>query len=237
MQRAKAYGIDAFALNIGTDYFTDTQLGYAYTSAANNGMKVFLSIDFNFWSTNSATTVGQKVAQYGSQSAQLLVDGKVFVSSFVGDGVDVTALRNAAGTPIYFAPNFNPGYGTSLSSIDGALNWMGWPNNGNNRAPSTGQSGTVEAGDSQYTSALNGKDYIAPVSPWFFTHYGAEVSYSKNWLFPGDLLWYQRWNALLTMNARFVEIISWNDFGESHYVGPLSSPHTDDGASKWVNDM
>ena len=39
------------------------------------------------------------------------------------------------------------------------------------------------------------------------------------------------------MNTRFVEIISWNDFGESHYVGPLSSLHTDDGASKWVNDM
>ena len=39
------------------------------------------------------------------------------------------------------------------------------------------------------------------------------------------------------MSPRFVEIVSWNDYGESHYVGPLSSPHTDDGASKWVNDM
>ena len=26
-------------------------------------------------------------------------------------------------------------------------------------------------------------------------------------------------------------------YGESHYIGPLSSPHTDDGGSKWVNDM
>lgn len=29
----------------------------------------------------------------------------------------------------------------------------------------------------------------------------------------------------------------WNDYGESHYVGPLNSPHIDDGNSKWVNDM
>lgn len=161
MQRAKAYGIDAFALNIGTDYFTDTQLGYAYASATNNGMKCFISFDFNFWSTGSASSVGQKVAQYANSPAQLKVDGKVFVSSFVGDGLDVAALRNAAGTPIYFAPNFHPSYGTSLASVDGASNWMGWPNNGNNRAPDPGQTGTVEAGDASYMSALNGKGYIA----------------------------------------------------------------------------
>ncbi|KAJ9478486.1 hypothetical protein VN97_g13194, partial [Penicillium thymicola] len=42
MKRAKYVGIDAFALNIGTDSYTDTQLGFAYQSAANNGMKVFI---------------------------------------------------------------------------------------------------------------------------------------------------------------------------------------------------
>jgi hypothetical protein len=34
-----------------------------------------------------------------------------------------------------------------------------------------------------------------------------------------------------------VEIITWNDYGESHYIGPLSSKHGDDGNSKWTNDM
>lgn len=34
-----------------------------------------------------------------------------------------------------------------------------------------------------------------------------------------------------------MEIITWNDYGESHYIAPLSSNHEDDGASKWVNDM
>lgn len=49
------------------------------------------------------------------------------------------------------------------------------------------------------------------VSPWFSTHFGNEVSYSKNWVFPGDLLWYHRWNELLTLKPRFIEIITWND--------------------------
>ncbi|KAL8695817.1 MAG: hypothetical protein Q9224_003137 [Gallowayella concinna] len=74
-------------------------------------------------------------------------------------------------------------------------------------------------------------------SPWFFTHYGAEVSYSKNWVFPADLLWYNRWTEILKLAPQYVEIITWNDYGESHYIGPLLSPHYDDGNSKWVNDM
>lgn len=237
MQRAKACGIDAFALNIGTNSFTDTQLGYAYTSAQNNGMKVFLSFDFAWWSTSDSNAIGTMIAQYADKPAQLVVDNKVFVSSFVGDGLNVAAVRSASGRSLYFVPNFSPYVSSDFSAVDGAFNWMGWPNNGRNRAPAAGQTGTVEAGDQKYISALNGKDYLAPVSPWFFTHYGTEVSYSKNWLFPGDRLWFDRWTQLLTMGPRFIEIISWNDYGESHYVGPLSSPHYDDGASKWVNDM
>ncbi len=78
---------------------------------------------------------------------------------------------------------------------------------------------------------------ITAASPWFSTHFGSEVDYSKNWVFPGDLLWYARWLEILTMSPNYVEIVTWNDYGESHYVGPLSSLHNDDGGSKWVNDM
>lgn len=121
MQRAKAYGIDAFALNIGLDSYTDTQLGFAYQSAANNGMKVFLSFDFSYWQTNNGTGVGQKIAQYAGQSAQLQVNGRPFASSFIGDGVDVNAIRAGAGSNVYFVPNFHPN--TDTSALDGALSW------------------------------------------------------------------------------------------------------------------
>ncbi|CEJ55791.1 Putative Function: mutA of P. purporogenum hydrolysis 1 (Precursor) [Penicillium brasilianum] len=236
MKRAKDAGIDAFALNIGTDSYTDTQLVFAYESAAKNGMQVFLSFDFNWWNVGQGSAVGAKVKQYADQPAQLKVDGKVFVSSFSGDSVDVNAMNSAAGQELFFAPNFHPGQG-NFDAVQGALNWMAWPNNGNNKAPTAGQTLSVIQGDEAYNKALNGKPYIAPVSPWFSTHFGSEVSYSKNWVFPSDLLWYDRWREILALGPRFVEIITWNDYGESHYVGPLSSPHTDDGASKWVMDM
>lgn len=82
MQRAKSLGIDAFALNIGIDSYTDAQLNYAYESAANNNMKVFISFDFNWlvcvnritqpqcannitfrWTTSQGTAVGQLIGK------------------------------------------------------------------------------------------------------------------------------------------------------------------------------
>ncbi|KAL7817948.1 carbohydrate-binding module family 24 protein [Trichoderma aethiopicum] len=234
---AKAAGIDAFALNIGTDSYTDQQLEYAYTSAANNGMKVFISFDFNWWSTGDAAGVGAKVKQYAGHPAQLQVDGRPFVSSFAGDGLDANAMKAASGVNPYFVPNFHPGQ-SSTDGIDGAFSWQAWDTNGNNKAPTPGANVTVAQGDASYKSWLgSGKTYMAPVSPWFFTHYGPEVSYSKNFLFPGGSLWFDRWQEILTGNFNFVEIITWNDFGESHYVSPLSSKHGDDGGSKWANDM
>ncbi|KAJ6621002.1 putative alpha-1,3-glucanase/mutanase [Mycena sp. CBHHK59/15] len=254
MQRAKGLGIDAFALNIGVDPYTDQQLGFAYESANNNGMKVFISFDFNWYNTGQGAAVGAKIAQYAGFPAQLMVNGKVFASSFAGDFLDLADLRAAAGRDVFFAPNYHPGQG-DFGAIDGALNWLGWENNGNNKAPSGGNTVTVDAGDRSYISALGGKGYIArklfsrlwhvyqiesmstAASAWFSTHFGPEVSYSKNWVFPSDLLWYKRWVEILALQPTFVEIVTWNDYGESHYIGPLHSPHTDDGSSKWVNDM
>lgn len=250
-QLAKDLGIDAFALNIGTDDFVDEQLGYAYASAANNDMKVFISFDFNWFDpSTSAETVGQMIAKYGTEPAQLLIDGAVFASSFTGDGLDVATVRSSAGVNVFFAPNFHPTETADPSAhIDAALNWSGWDSDGQNKAPTAATPNvTVLDGDKTYKDWLSTRSdssltkraeskYIAPISPWFSTHYGAEVSYSKNFVFPSDLLWFNRWNEILTLAPQYVELITWNDYGESHYIGPLSSPHFDDGASKWANDM
>ena len=127
MIRAKNYGIDAFALNIGVDSYTDEQLGYAYASAASNGMKVFISFDFNWYSVSSdAQLVGEKIKNYANESAQLILDGKVVASSYLGDGLDVPAMRQAAApTEVFWAPNIHTYYGIeNFEEADAALNWM-----------------------------------------------------------------------------------------------------------------
>lgn len=242
MKRAKAAGIDAFALNIAKDDYTDRQLNFAYESAANNGMKVFISFDYNYFQTGENEQVGAKLKEYCSKPGQLQVDGKCFASSFNGDNdpsklFNAKTIRAAAGTDLYLVPNLSPGGirdATSVDDIDGAFNWIAWDSNGANRAPTASVNISTSDNDARYTQWLGGKPYMAPVSPWFFTRFD-----SKAWVFPGDLLWFRRWNEILKLAPQMLEIITWNDYGESHYVGSdaTTSKHNDDGSSAWANNM
>ncbi len=45
--------------------------------------------------------------------------------------------------------------------------------------------------------------------------------YRKNWLWRSDSLWFDRWVHVMYLQPEYVEIITWNDFGESHHIGPL----------------
>jgi hypothetical protein len=253
---AKATGIDAFALNMGPDV-DNTQLGYAYESAARAGIKVFISFDFNdgLFSTGDPSAVGNRIKTFKDQPAQLKIDNKPFVSTFAGTGLNVAAVEAAAGGDIFFLPNWY--VGNDKTGTDGFFNCkldlfgrflrsmltssshigMGWPSDGKNGPGTTGPANDIW-GDAAYVNHIGSKDrYMAPISPWFSTHYGDWVSYQKNWVFQSNDLWFTRWNDILKLAPRFVEIVTWNDYGESAYVGPLSARHDDDGHSKWINDM
>lgn len=243
MKKAKAAGIDAFALNIAKDDYTDTQLNYAYESAANNDMKVFISFDYNYFATDENVAVGAKLKTYCAKSGQLKINNKCFVSSFNGDNdpaklFDAKTIRAAAGVDLYLVPNLSPHNTATAAStvedIDGAFSWAAWDSNGQNRAPSNGINITTSNQDSAYTTWLGDKPYMAPVSPWFFTNLP-----SKAWTFPSDLLWFTRWNQILALAPPMLEILIWNDFGESHYIGadPDTDTHTDDGSSAYTAHM
>ncbi|KAG6831948.1 hypothetical protein H0H92_006549 [Tricholoma furcatifolium] len=79
--------------------------------------------------------------------------------------------------------------------------------------------------------------YMAAVSPWFFTHYGPD-SYNKNFIYLSDQhLYSKRWESLIDTRDQIdiVQIISWNDYGESHYVGPIKGAQPNSQA--WVDGM
>jgi len=109
-----------------------------------------------------------------------------------------------------------------------------------------------DSDDQSYKSALGSKPYMLvdssmdarsesnssrmPVSPWFFTNL---PQYSKNWLWRGDDLWHDRWQQVLDIQPALVEILTWNDYGESHYIGPLppSESAIPTGANWYVDGM
>ncbi|KZM23835.1 hypothetical protein ST47_g4999 [Ascochyta rabiei] len=47
-----------------------------------------------------------------------------------------------------------------------------------------------------------------------------DASY-KNWLWRGEALWYERWVQALHVQPEWIQISSWNDYGESHYIAHI----------------
>ncbi|EIW78824.1 glycoside hydrolase family 71 protein [Coniophora puteana RWD-64-598 SS2] len=239
MKLAQSIGIDGFALNIGKDGYNDQQLGYAYDAAAALNFSVFISFDFHYWTNDDVAAIAQNLTAYSAKPAQFKVGEAAFVSSFVGDGYDWGSTATQAGIQLYACPNWQSGSFAGASGVSCGFSWNAWASENNSPID---QNITTD-GDNAYISALGSMPYMMPISPWFNTHYGPAPSYDKNWIFYSDWQWNLRWQQALQLAPQFLEILTWNDFGESHYIGPLHPDNTDvyaggaTGAVQWVTGM
>ncbi|KAK7689670.1 hypothetical protein QCA50_007465 [Cerrena zonata] len=238
---APSKGIDGFALNFGPDNWQAVQVSNAYIAAINQGFKMFLSFDMSAWACQSASDadgIRQFVNGYNGHPNQVYIDGKMLVSTFSGEqcGFGTRDLNTgwwntikAGMPPTYFVPAFfaNPGDFGGLTAIDGAFNWnSAWP---------SGDFDIDFGNDQTWINDLGGRGYMAGVSPWFFTHYGPQ-SFNKNWIYRADdWLWASRWEELIQNRGQvsFAQVISWNDYSESHYVGPIDGVQPNSQA--WVD--
>ncbi|KAL2814367.1 glycosyl hydrolase family 71-domain-containing protein [Aspergillus cavernicola] len=225
---AKSSLIDAFALNTGHGMNHTTQsLNDAFTAAEELDFKLFFSLDYSGagpWPKNS---VIELLKRYTGRSAYFQHDGKPLVSTFegfqhAGDWADIKSeVSSDVEGCCFFIPDWTsvgPRRATSSSSssssaavpvIDGLMSWDAWPDGANPMNTSE---------DLEYMSNLASRPYIMPVSPWFYTNL---KQFNKNWVWRGDDLWYTRWQQVLEVQPEYVEILTWNDYGESHYIGPL----------------
>jgi hypothetical protein len=121
---AKNVGIDGFALNIGTDDYTDAQLALAYEVAETVGFDLFISFDMQA-SSWDATTVSGYINLYKNSSAQFKVNDLPFVSTFEGPSwaSNWATVRSSTGG-IYLVPDWASlgatQVGAQKSLIDGA---------------------------------------------------------------------------------------------------------------------
>ncbi|PQE27415.1 Glycoside hydrolase family 71 protein [Rutstroemia sp. NJR-2017a BVV2] len=230
MSYAQEIGIDAFALNCASiDSYTPTQLALAYQAASEVGFHVFISFDFAYWNNGNTNNITDYMNKYASHPGQMQYNGGAVVSTFVGDSFNWAPVKAGTNHSIFAIPMMqDPIEVTYLQTgFDGAFSWLAWPTDGGNSII-PGPMTTVW--DDKFLKNLAGKPYMAPVSPWFSTHFN-----SKNWVFISEELITDRWNQMLTMQPALIEIISWNDYGESHYIAPAEPHHTDDGSSQWAD--
>lgn len=221
MALAQAAHIDGFALNIRMgDETAAIAISRAFPAAENRGFKLFFSFDYAGGGPWDIQTIEVFLKGYGVSPAHYKHNGKPLASTFEGPDNADDWIRIKQNTNAFFVPDWSSlGAKAALEKSPGVPNglfsWASWP---------WGDMDMTTYTDASYLQYLNGLPYMMPVSPWFYTNL---PGYNKNWIWRGDDLWYDRWQQVLFVQPEWVQIITWNDFGESSYIGPTHPEEMD----------
>ncbi|WVF69229.1 hypothetical protein IAT40_004005 [Kwoniella sp. CBS 6097] len=239
---AEATSLDGLALNLGPEDWQLHQAQRAYAlGSSRHHLKLFLSLDLNVLPPDPAVLVDKVLQIVGSgKDAQLRWGGGVVLSTFSGQQMDdgwidvIAGVEKGLHEKVFFWPSlFLPPHEILAKDyVHGAFNWNGaWP---------MGNHTTSLAEDKPFLE--HAKPYMAAVSPLFFTHYGTEGQWAwdKNWIYRSDdLLLPSRFQQLLSLPAdqapSIIQVISWNDYGESHYIAPILGAQP--GSESWTDGM
>ncbi|KAK7472366.1 hypothetical protein VKT23_000483 [Stygiomarasmius scandens] len=256
IQLAADSNIDGFALNVGKERWQMSRVADCFEAASRAGARILFFLSFDMSSIpaeteSDAQLLLEYLEKFGHHEKMFRISGKVVVSTFAGENslfgqpsLDSAwrfikqHLQDAIRIQVHYLPSLfiDPARYREMPCLDGVFHWNGgWPvhlHSGSSRRE-------IECprldSDREHISHLDGRTYMAAVSPWFFTHYGPD-SWDKNWIYRGDdWLFVRRWDFLI-QNRRvidIVQIISWNDYGESHYLGPIRGAQPN--SESWVN--
>ncbi|KAL5381236.1 hypothetical protein DPSP01_007229 [Paraphaeosphaeria sporulosa] len=215
---AKNLGLDAFALNLDSlDSWATETVGHLFDQADDSGFDLFFSFDHNHFS--SPSEYADFLKPFLSRPSYFKYAGKPLVSTFNGESVtdDNWASFKAAVGDILLIPGFSaavpsPDFFAARNSLDGVFNWNSWPD------ASAGKADVSDADDSTYLSAAHGagKLFIMGVSPLQFKHIDSS---DNNWYRRGEGNLELRLEQALTLQPDMIELQTWNDAGESHYMG------------------
>lgn len=239
-------GIAAFALNIGqpsAGWATDA-INQLFTAAKANNFKLFFSLDLA--QNKDAYAYSGLLKQYAGNDAYYKAGPNKlpFLSTFSAQGTDANYWTSFLGsfgqTKFYFVPNFddtpnyfdNPGNWMNdwAKAVDGVFSWeTAWPRN------SDTPSNVSSVQDEKVLKAAHAKQkaYMMPLSTLQYKHWD-----SSHWYRPGEVNMPQRMTEILDMGDRadYVEIITWNDGGESHYIGTLRMEGIDKSMVEYANN-
>ncbi|KAK3687975.1 mutanase [Podospora appendiculata] len=187
--------IDAFALNIANDLVgVSPALQLAFYVASRKGFKLFFSFDY---AGNGPWDKGDVIGlctSYCNNPAYLHTNGGPLLTTFEGPDNATDWHDIKASTGCFFMPDWSSlGAKVALQQSSGVADGLfSWAGWAwGNLDMNT----YTDASYWMYLKQAGSKPYMMPASPWFYTN------------LPG--------------RPDFVEIISWNDYGESHYIGPL----------------
>lgn len=234
VREAKSVGFDAFVLNVQnvTDDWSLTALSWIFTAAEAHDFKLFFSFDMDVLA--DPVDFLPLFVQYQAHPAYYRYQGYPFVSTFQGarKSFDMphpnegwtrkfrASLQDQYEIIPFFVPDFDDHGGAAYDDhffsrypvVDGVFSWeTAWP------FGDDGLSDVSSAVDEVGLQCAHkaGKVYMMPLSSLQFKR----IKGSGNWYRRGELNLAQRMGQVLALSPDFVQVISWNDAGESHYMG------------------
>ncbi|CAL1711763.1 unnamed protein product [Somion occarium] len=240
---ASDYGFDGFALNVGREDWQLARVADCFEAARRSlkPFKLFLSFDMASIPSGDRKDVALILGyldRFARHPNYFVHASGIVVSTFAGQEsffgfpslneawLHVKhAIEHCVKKPVHFIPSFfvDPRRYPSLTCMNGYFHWNGgWPLHLAPQSPRHEVHLPKLDSDQPHIAHLGRRTYMAAISPWFFTHYGRE-SWNKNWIYRSDdHLLIRRWEYLLSIrdDVDIVQFISWNDYGESHYISP-----------------
>lgn len=242
IRQAQSHGLDGFVLNCGSwdqepRYHANGELIFAAASKLGTGFKLFFSAD-----GLPPDQVIAMVSEFYDHPNMYRFRGKPVLSTFAGDKAWAKAFLTplaTAGKPVFFVPFFYP-RDLIGGSTDGFTD--------RNMAQLIANTGFVDGffffgagGQGDEIARLSkqigqawrraDKPYMAPVTPYY-----CGLSPQNNRVFEsrGFEGMAAQWEAAINVGAQWVEIVTWNDWGESTYVASFGSPSTSEfGKGSW----
>ena len=243
IDEAMAMGLDGFALNIGdpsADFLTlslDNIFGYAEY----RDFKLFISMDV--YASGNACASGRSGACGGPIAYEPILKGRLGSSSwYLGpNGFPLISTYSSGGehndtwyeweldfaSTMFFIPDFDEtlGYYTADPGwyaywgglVDGTFSWeSAWPSRDGKGGEYPGDISPDLIVQTEMTK--NNKSYMIPLSSLQYKN-----SYGANVYRAGDLNLPIRMEKILAMDTPpdFVQVITWNDGPEGHYIGNL----------------
>ncbi|GAA5978492.1 hypothetical protein JCM10908_004377 [Rhodotorula pacifica] len=243
MISARSVGIDAFAVNLGFYSWETTQLERIFEAAEQNDFRLFYSFDMLHWNRKGAsqTMLNDRLLPYAKRDTYHKIDGKIVISTFNGaqdgtylDGVSSFAASNSrwnqlladvkskTGLDTYFAPcwlSLKPVSSSDAANLNmnAVMNWFAWGGVGETQA-------ITARPDANWHDAARkrGIDYWAPVGAVFNVHQAP----TNNYCYPSSdqFLIAKNYGDLIELGDKapdYIEFITFNDWGESTYLGPV----------------
>ena len=231
IRAAQAAGIDGFALNCGgwtlrePHYKKRSQLIYEAAKELGTDFKLFISADYASGLTSDETR--DMVETFRTHPNQFRHDGKPVLSTFGGKRAQTEFVHKefTGDRAIVYVPFYYPQPAAEMPNqaqaeqvfnahpeIDGFFHF--------------GAAGTpAQIAGSNHVLAKKwlgaGKLFMASITPWY-RGLGGNYRVYESRGFEGMA---QQWEGAIRDQATWVELVTWNDWGEASYLAPFGSAY------------